>query len=90
MIQIKYNSKSVIDYLKEEDFMTLFSLNENDTCDTFKLEDENLIKLLFQRRTVNDEKYIKTFTILYQWRLNNAKEGSFNSDILITDSKTTE
>ena len=44
---MKYNGKSVIDYLKEEDFMTLFSLTENDTCDTFKSKDDNSIKLLF-------------------------------------------
>jgi len=44
-----------------------------------------------QRRTINDEKYIKkTFTIPYQWRLNNAKKDGFGSDILIIDSKTTE
>ena len=49
MIQIKYNSKSVIDYLKEEDFTTLFSLTENDTYDTFKSKDNSLIKLLFAK-----------------------------------------
>ena len=43
-----------------------------------------------QKRIVNDEKYVKTFTIPYQWRPNNAKEESFDSDILITDNKTTE
>ena len=49
MIQIKYNGKSVINYLKEEDFMTLFSLTENDTCNTFKSEDDSSIKLLFAK-----------------------------------------
>lgn len=44
-----------------------------------------------QRRTANDEKYIKkTFTTPYQGRLNNVKEEGFNSDILIIDNKTTE
>lgn len=36
MIQIKYNGKSVIDYLKEEYFVILLFLTENDTCETFK------------------------------------------------------
>ena len=49
MIQIKYNGKSVIDYLKEECFVTLFSLTENDTCDTFKSKDDSSIKLLFAK-----------------------------------------
>lgn len=47
MIQIKYNSKSVVDYIKEEDYTALFSLTENDTCDTFKSKDDSSIKLLF-------------------------------------------
>ena len=46
MIQIKYNGKSVIDYIKEEEFTTLFSLIENDTCDTSESKDDSLIKLL--------------------------------------------
>ena len=57
-IQIKYNGKSVINYLEEEDFTTLFSLTENDSCDTFKSKEDSSIKLLFVK-TVNDEKYIK-------------------------------
>ena len=32
----------------------------------------------------------KIFTIPYQWRLNNANEDGFDSDILIIDNKTTE
>jgi len=34
-------------------------------------------------------KYIKTFTIPNQWRLNN-KEGGFSNEILIMNRKTTE
>ena len=49
MIQIKYNGKSVIDYLKEEFFVTLFFLIEKDTCDTFKSKDDSSIKLLFAK-----------------------------------------
>ena len=47
MIQIKYNGKSEIDCLKEECFVILFFLTENDTCDTFKSKDDSSIKLLF-------------------------------------------
>ena len=49
IIQIKYNGKSAIDYLKEEDFTTLFFLTENDSCDTFESKDDSLIKLLFAK-----------------------------------------
>ena len=41
----------------------------------------------FQRRTVNDEKYIKKHS---QFLMNNVKEDGFDNDILIIDNKTTE
>ena len=47
--QIKHTRKSVIDYLKEEDFTTLFFLTEKNSCDTFKSKDDSLIKLLFAK-----------------------------------------
>ena len=50
MIQIKYNGKSAINYLKEEFFMALFFLTENNTCNTFKSKDDNSIKLLLNKR----------------------------------------
>lgn len=49
LIQIKYNGKSVIDCQKEEDFMALFSLTKNDTCNTFKSKDNSSTKLLFAK-----------------------------------------
>jgi len=49
MIQIKYNGKKVIDYVKEECFVTLFFSTENDTFDTFKSKDDSSIKLLFAK-----------------------------------------
>ena len=33
---------------------------------------------------------LKNSQFFVQWRLNNEKEGGFNSGILITDSKTPE
>jgi len=33
---------------------------------------------------------LNKFTIPHQWRLDNAKEEGFNSDVLIIDNKTTE
>ena len=33
---------------------------------------------------------LKTFTIPYEWRLNNVKEEGFNNDILIIGYKTIE
>ena len=89
--QIKYYGKSVIDYLKEEYFTTLFFLTENDSCDTFESKDDSSIKLLFAKEDCKWWKiHKKTFTIPCQWRPNNVKEEGFNSDILIIDSKTTE
>lgn len=49
IIQIKYNGKSVIDYLEEEDFMTLFFLTENNSCDTFESKEDSSIKLPFAK-----------------------------------------
>ena len=48
-IQIKYNDKSTINYLKEEDFTTLFFLTQNDSYDTFESKDDSSIKLLFAK-----------------------------------------
>ena len=49
MIQVKYNGKSVINYLKEECLVTLFFLIENDTCDTFNQRREETNKETSER-----------------------------------------
>ena len=71
--------------------MTLFFLTENDTCDTFKSKDDSSIKLLFCKCELwmakNTQNHSKIFV---QWRLDDAKEGGFNSGLLITDNKTPE
>ena len=48
-IQIKYNGKSTIDYLEEDDFTTLFFSTHNDSCNTFESKDDSSIKLLFAK-----------------------------------------
>jgi len=81
-----------MNYLGGEDFTTLFFLTQNDSCDTFESKDDSLIKLLFAKEDCKWWKIHKkkTFTIPYQWRLNNVKEEGFNSDILIIGSETTK